>query len=105
MSTAKRTSVMRTLTLEIGYCEDVSPPALTGAILEALEEKLIDEMGIVQVVAGAPEEQYRAITVYSHETETVDVEPPEKPMMGTLLPAIERPPMALPEEEQEEPNL
>lgn len=54
MTTARRTSLIHHLRLDIGYEQDVSPAVLTSAILEALEPALIDEMGIVSVQANDP---------------------------------------------------
>ncbi len=54
MTTAKRTTLVRVLNLSIGYEEDISPATVAGAVLEALEATLIDEMGITFVKAASP---------------------------------------------------
>jgi hypothetical protein len=70
------------LNLSIGYEQDISPATVAGAILEALEAGLVDEMGIVFVKAEetltiyAPIEEVRA-----EEAETSN--PPETPKVSS----------------------
>jgi hypothetical protein len=78
VTTAKRTTLVRVLNLSIGYEQDISPATVAGAILEALEAGLVDEMGIVFVKAE------ETLTIYApmdevrvEEAETSN--PPETP--------------------------
>ena len=65
MTTARRTSLVRHLRLDIGYEQDVSPGVLASAILEALEPELVDEMGIVFLQTQSDDPGHGTITIYA----------------------------------------
>jgi len=93
MTTAKRTTLVRHLHLDIGYEQDISPSVLAGAILEALEPDIIDEMGILFVQAQNPYESNEgSLTIYAPIDEVnlsepaADGGPPETPLSTEQVP-------------------
>ncbi len=87
MTTAKRTTLVRHLHLDIGYEQDVEPAVLAGAILESLEAELVEEMGIVSVQADSGSTPgARTLTIYAPLEvilpPTDSGEPPQSPASG-----------------------
>lgn len=79
MTLAKRTTLIRHLSLDIGYELDIDPAVLGGVILEAIEGAgLIDEMGIVFF-----ESNHGRITIFAQQPTvalaTAGEDPPETP--------------------------
>lgn len=83
MTTARRTTLVRHLSMDFGYEADVDPAVLANAILEAIEPELVDEMGITMVEAQSHDRG--TITIYAPmdtvmaEERTTDVDPPATP--------------------------
>ncbi len=85
MTTARRTTLVRHLSLDFGYESDVDPAVLASAILEAIEPKLVDEMGIIMVEAQTSDRG--TITIYAPldrvvTEEKVGTDPPSTPEPG-----------------------
>ena len=85
MTTARRTTLVRHLSLNFGYEADVDPAVLASAILEAIEPALVDEMGIIMVEAQTSDRG--TITIYApldrvvteESDERVATDPPSTP--------------------------
>lgn len=94
MTTARRTSLIRHLHLDIGYERDTDPYVLSGAILEALERsELIDEMGIVFIEASSLNRPgdgsmtiYAPIDQIKPEGEAPPQAPSEEPLVLKVCP-------------------
>lgn len=78
-------TVDQTLTLEIGFGEDLSPAGLHEAIIEAIEDKIIETAGIVYIKSSANGERLHAIEIWAPEP-VEEVEPPEIPEEDTGQP-------------------
>lgn len=80
MTTAKRTTLVHHLHLDIGYEQDITPAVLADAILEALEPALIDEMGIVFIQAeSAYTPGAGTLTIYAPLDQVREPNEPEGP--------------------------
>ena len=72
-------TINRTLILEIGYAGDMGAALLSDAIIEALEEKVIEQAGITYIKSRAPGIPLIATDIFIHTLEPEDTEPPEMP--------------------------
>ena len=71
-------AVTQFLQLEIGFAGDLGAAGLCEAIIEALEEKVIDAGGVVYIKASTPGNVLMAIDLWAPDP-VVAEEPPEMP--------------------------